>query len=58
MPRAYDRAIQYAAASRFDHWRLWNTGSPGQGFERLIVTAETLSLWRDKHLVKLSAIQL
>ena len=25
-----DRAIQYAAASRLEHWRLWNTGSPGQ----------------------------
>jgi len=24
------RVIQYAAASRFCHWRLWNTGSPGQ----------------------------
>src|SRR5690242_16275300 len=23
-----DRAIQYAAASRLKHWRLWNTGSP------------------------------
>jgi hypothetical protein len=23
-----DRAIQYAAAFRFCHWRLWNTGSP------------------------------
>jgi pimeloyl-ACP methyl ester carboxylesterase len=23
-----DRAIQYAAAYRFSHWRLWNTGSP------------------------------
>ena len=22
------RGIQYAAASRFCHWRLWNTGSP------------------------------
>jgi len=22
--------IQYAAASRFNHWLLWNTGSPGQ----------------------------
>jgi hypothetical protein len=24
-----DRAIQYAAASRLNRWRLWNTGSPG-----------------------------
>ena len=24
------RGIQYAAASRFHHWRLWNTGSPAQ----------------------------
>src|SRR5438034_6159713 len=24
------RDIQYAAASRFHHSRLWNTGSPGQ----------------------------
>jgi hypothetical protein len=24
------RVIQYAAASRFNHWLLWNTGSPGQ----------------------------
>jgi hypothetical protein len=23
-----DRTIQYAAASRFNHERLWNTGSP------------------------------
>ena len=23
------RGIQYAAAYRFNHWRLWNTGSPG-----------------------------
>jgi hypothetical protein len=23
-----DRTIQYAAASRFHRWRLWNTGSP------------------------------
>jgi hypothetical protein len=23
-----DRAIQYAAASRFNHCGLWNTGSP------------------------------
>jgi hypothetical protein len=23
-----DRAIQYAAAHRFNHRRLWNTGSP------------------------------
>ncbi len=23
-----DPAIQYAAASRLKHWRLWNTGSP------------------------------
>jgi t-SNARE complex subunit (syntaxin) len=23
-----DRAIQYAAASRLNRWRLWNTGSP------------------------------
>jgi len=22
------RGIQYAAAYRFNHWRLWNTGSP------------------------------
>jgi hypothetical protein len=28
MPRL-DRGIQYAAASRFNHRRLWNTGSPG-----------------------------
>jgi len=27
MPRL-DRGIQYAAASRFHRWRLWNTGSP------------------------------
>ncbi|MET4803667.1 hypothetical protein ABIA96_006270 [Bradyrhizobium sp. LB11.1] len=27
MPRL-DRGIQYAAASRFNHCRLWNTGSP------------------------------
>jgi len=25
------RGIQYAAASRFYRWRLWNTGSPGPG---------------------------
>jgi len=25
-----DRATQYAAAARLKHWRLWNTGSPGQ----------------------------
>src|SRR5207302_10344505 len=25
------RGIQYAAASRFNHQRLWDTGSPGQG---------------------------
>jgi len=25
-----DRAIQYAAAYRFKHDRLWNTGSPGR----------------------------
>ncbi|WP_210161120.1 hypothetical protein, partial [Bradyrhizobium sp. STM 3809] len=25
-----DRAIQYAAAHRFNHCGLWNTGSPGQ----------------------------
>ena len=25
-----DRAIQYAAANRLKHWRLWNTGLPGQ----------------------------
>jgi len=24
------RGIQYAAASRLHHWRLWNTGSSGQ----------------------------
>jgi len=24
------RGIQYAAADRFHHWRLWNTGSPGR----------------------------
>jgi len=29
MPRL-DRGIQYAAAPRFNHCRLWNTGSPGQ----------------------------
>jgi len=29
MPRP-DRGIQYAAASRFTHRRLWSTGSPGQ----------------------------
>jgi len=28
MPR-FKRGIQYAAASRFKHKRLWNTGSPG-----------------------------
>ena len=26
--------IQYAAAFRFNHWRLWNTGSPGQAGRR------------------------
>ena len=29
MPR-FMRGIQYAAASRLKHWRLWNTGSPDQ----------------------------
>ena len=28
------RAIQYAAASRFNRCRLWNTGSPGQAGRR------------------------
>jgi len=28
MPRL-DRGIQYAAAFRFNHKRLWNAGSPG-----------------------------
>jgi hypothetical protein len=28
MPRL-ERGIQYAAASRLNRWRLWNTGSPG-----------------------------
>src|SRR5206468_4145929 len=27
MPRL-DRGVQYAEASTFEHWRLWNTGSP------------------------------
>jgi len=26
--------IQYAAAYRFNHWRLWNTGSPGPGYAK------------------------
>jgi len=26
--------IQYAAAYRFNHWRLWNTGSPAQAHRR------------------------
>jgi hypothetical protein len=30
MPRL-DRGIQYAAAHRLNHKRLWNTGSPGPG---------------------------
>jgi hypothetical protein len=30
MPRL-DRGIQYAEASRFNHYCLWNTGSPGPG---------------------------
>jgi len=29
MPRL-DRGIQYAATSRLEHDRLWNTGSPDQ----------------------------
>jgi hypothetical protein len=33
MPRL-DRGIQYAAASRLNHGRLWNTGSPGQAGRR------------------------
>src|SRR6266849_7814585 len=33
MPR-FMRGIQYAAASRFKHDRLWNTGSPGQAGRR------------------------
>ncbi|MFK4650761.1 hypothetical protein ABIF97_000695 [Bradyrhizobium japonicum] len=33
MPRL-DRGIQYAAASRLNHGRLWNTGSPGPGFAK------------------------
>jgi hypothetical protein len=28
------RGIQYAAARRLKHWRLWNTGSPGQAGRR------------------------
>jgi hypothetical protein len=28
------RVIQYAAASRLKHWRLWNTGSPGPGYAK------------------------
>ena len=28
------RGVQYAAASRFEHCRLWNTGSPGQAGRR------------------------
>jgi len=28
--RGLDRGIQYAGASRLNHNRLWNTGSPGQ----------------------------
>jgi hypothetical protein len=28
LPLAYARAIQYAAASRLNYHRLWNTGSP------------------------------
>jgi hypothetical protein len=28
LPLAYHRTIQYAVASRFYRWRLWNTGSP------------------------------
>ena len=30
------RVIQYAAASRLKHWRLWNTGSPGQAGRRQV----------------------
>src|SRR5258708_32284015 len=33
MPR-FMRGIQYAAASRFKHKHLWNTGSPGQAGRR------------------------
>jgi len=32
-----DRAIQYAAASRFYRERLWNTGSPGRGRAMTVV---------------------
>jgi hypothetical protein len=40
------RGIQYAAASRLNHWRLWNTGSPGPGF------AKALPCWRAEALAK------
>ena len=33
------RGIQYAAASRFNHWCLWNIGSPGQAGRRQGVCA-------------------
>jgi hypothetical protein len=34
---SYSGSIQYAAAYRFHHWRLWNTGSPPSRGRRLRV---------------------
>jgi hypothetical protein len=38
-----DRTIQYAAASRFHRWRLWNTGSPAGACHRARIRA---TRWR------------
>jgi len=39
--RPRKRAIQYAAASRFHHRRLWNTGSPAFAGDDTIVGASS-----------------
>jgi hypothetical protein len=46
------RGIQYAAASRFKHKRLWNTGSPGRG---RATTAESAAHSRLRSAVMLRA---
>jgi hypothetical protein len=38
-----DRATQYAAASRLNRWRLWNTGSPAGACHRARIRA---TRWR------------
>jgi hypothetical protein len=48
------RVIQYAAASRGPHWRLWNTGSPGRSGAMTAVVVDAPSISSRSHLMDIA----